>query len=169
MTTNAWQRPPFEPGNMLAMKSGVYSPRVVDPIAAELVAGIHADPSVPFLRETPYQAAVWAWARAEARVIALTRWLELKGNESGIEEDGKVTPTLTALAVWEKIAANHRTRLGLDPLSRAKLGKDLAGAKQADAVAMLTQMREDYERQQHSQDATQQGQDVTQQDQGAIQ
>lgn len=135
----------------MATTHGAYSPKVVDPIAGELVTGILADPLVPYLREQAYQAAVWAWARAEARVIALSTWLAERGDGSGMESDGKVAPALSALATWEKVAAGHRTRLGLDPLARAKLGKDIAGAKQADAVAMLTQMREDYERQQHAQ------------------
>jgi hypothetical protein len=39
------QRPPFEPGNQLATTyHGAYSPRRVDPLAAELVAVVLDDP-----------------------------------------------------------------------------------------------------------------------------
>jgi hypothetical protein len=36
--------------------------------------------------------------------------------------------------------------LGLDPLSAAKLGKDVALGRQADAATELTRMREEHER-----------------------
>jgi hypothetical protein len=123
---------------------------VIDPIAAQLVEAITADETVPYLQTPVYQAAVWAWARAEARVMTLTEWLANQ-RPAEVNEDGSIPAALTALERWEKIAANARSRLGLDPLSRARLGKDLATTKQADAAAALTQMREDFERQQHTQ------------------
>jgi hypothetical protein len=38
----------------------------------------------------------------------------------------RVASVLEQLCKWESVAGHHRGRLGLDPLSRAKLGKDVA-------------------------------------------
>ncbi len=57
--------PPFEPGKAVARKHGATSPRVVDPLAAELVATTVE--AAPFLDQFTFQPALTAWARSEAR------------------------------------------------------------------------------------------------------
>ena len=109
------QRPPFP------VTHGAYSPKRVDPVASGLVHDLLADEEVAYLRAGYFLPAIWAWARAEARVLLLTEWLADRP-----PTEGKPMPALEQLRQWESTAAAARTRLGLDPTSRAKLLKDLA-------------------------------------------
>lgn len=143
------QRPPFAPGNELSVTHGAYSPRRVDPLARELVARVLASESVAFLREPAYAPALWAWARAEAQAQLLTEYLARRGEGSegvGDLDDDRTKLAYLLLHRAEGRAERARARLGLDPLSRAKLGKDIAQATAADAAAALTAMREQHER-----------------------
>lgn len=109
------------------MSHGAYSPRRVDPLAAKLVELMLADPGCGHLQRSSYRPALWAWARAEARVQLLDEWLSTKTFEQQMEPPVRGTiPPLEVLRKWESTAASHRARLGLDPLSRARLGKDVA-------------------------------------------
>lgn len=123
--------PPFEEGNTAAVTHGAYSPRRVDPLADGLVAGVlvaAGEPGAPtaYLMEPSYRPALWAWARCEARVQLVTEWLMDHGDD--VNEKGEVVPAAEYLRRWEAQALKHRERLGLDPLARAKLGKDLAAS-----------------------------------------
>lgn len=124
------QRPPFEPGNELAVTHGAYSPRKVDPLARELVDAMVADPSLSYLKAAAYRPALWAWARAEAQVQLLTEYLEARGQASsdgvGDLRAEDVRSAYLLLHRAEARALSGRKALGLDPLSRAKLGKDVA-------------------------------------------
>lgn len=150
------QRPPFAlgndigftPGNELAVKHGGYSPRKVDPLAAELVAAVLTDGG---LAAAPaYRMALWAWGRAEAQVQLLTEWLSVKGEAAsdgvGDLADDSVRAAYLLLHRAEARATTQRGRLGLDPLSRARLGRDVAQGAAADAATQLTRMRADAER-----------------------
>lgn len=125
------QRPPLNgpPGNELALQHGVYSERRLAPIVAALVEERLADDATPYLRQPAYRAALTAWARQEARVLLLDAWLQRHLDET----DGCVgckacEPKADQLLRFEKSAATQRGRLGLDPLSRARLGRDVASA-----------------------------------------
>lgn len=142
------QRPPFELGNELgfelgnelSLHHGAYSPRRVDPRAAELVEGILADPELGYLAQPRFRAAVWSWARAEARVQLLEGWLS-DHDSTGVDGEGGVLPVLAALRQWSVTASNLLGRLGLDPSSAAALGRDVAAA-QVDVVEAMTRVRE---------------------------
>ncbi|MBT8159320.1 MULTISPECIES: hypothetical protein [Arthrobacter] len=140
------QRPPFAPGNELAVKHGARSPRKVDPVAEALAVELLADDALAYLRAPRFAAAVQAWAQAEAKVALVADWLDGMGMEQATQSgQGRMSP----LELWRKLdsaAAGHRARLGLDPLSAARLGKDVAQGRQADAAATLTAMREQHER-----------------------
>jgi hypothetical protein len=120
-----WQRPPFAPGNAAALRHGAYSPRRVDPLAAELVERLAGD--VDYLRSEPaFAAAVWGWARAEARVQLVSEYVDEHGL---LDPKGKPRAAADLLVRLERLASEARSRLGLDPLSRARLGRDVsAGA-----------------------------------------
>lgn len=126
-----------EPGNTIAQKHGAFSPRVVDPVAASLVENVVE--LVPYLGDPSYEPAVWAWGRAEARVQVLAAWLDENGP---LDEAGDPRPALAALLQFERLAMNHRTRLGLDPLSRAALGRDVA-AQQLDLARLYDSMEQE--------------------------
>jgi len=116
--------PPFAPGNQVSIRHGAWSPRRVDPIAAELVE--HALSSAPYLVDPSYAPAVHAWADSEARAQLLRDYV----NEHGLlDAKGRPRPCLTDWHKFERRAAEGRARLGLDPLSRARLGRDVAGTQ----------------------------------------
>jgi hypothetical protein len=110
-------------GNELATTHGAWSPRRVDPLAAQLVDQFASD--LEWLRACD-RPAVWSWARCEARVQLLTEWLAERGD---LEDDGSVRPAADLLTRLETQAAGLRSRLGLDPLSRARLGRDVAASR----------------------------------------
>ena len=138
MTGNgSW--PQAKKDNTLAQRHGAWSDRVVDPVARELVTVVLDQ--VAYLADPSYEPAVWAWARAEARVLVLSKWLDDNGP---LDESGTPRPALGALKEFENLAARARQRLGLDPLSRAQLGRDVA-AQQVDLARIYSEMQEQEE------------------------
>ena len=136
----AGQRPPFQPGHTLSMRHGAHSPRVVDPIAAELLAEVLE--ASPYLRDAAYLPAVESWAKAEARVQLLEAWVDEHGP---FDAHGRTSSAMNLLTKWTSIAMNHRTRLGLDPLSRARLGRDVAAGRTFDLAAAFAVLDNDDE------------------------
>ncbi|SDN51283.1 hypothetical protein SAMN05660199_00168 [Klenkia soli] len=136
------QRPPFEPGHTLSMQHGAWSPRRVEPLAAEMVAVVEDDPTVTWLRPVD-RPALWAWARAEAQVQLLTEYLAKAAEETGdgvgdLDAD-RVQSAYLLLHRAEARATTGRTRLGLDALSRARLGRDTA-ATNVDMARLMAEL-----------------------------
>jgi hypothetical protein len=129
--------PMFTAGNAASRTHGAYMDRNVDPVARQLVEQVVE--LVHYLSEPSYEPAVWAWARAEARVLILAEWLDKHGP---LDENGVPRPALAALLQFEKLAVTHRTRLGLDPRSRAELGRDVA-AQHLDLARLYESMAEE--------------------------
>lgn len=159
------QHPEFGPGNAVATRHGIYSPRKVDPLATSLVEGLLADDDVAYLRGASYRPACWAWARAEATVQLLVEHIETIGglvealNERGSEKSEethsgghthrvsqsvRTASALAALDRAERHAQTCRSRLGLDPVSRFRMGKDVAAAT-LDMATFLSAERERLE------------------------
>lgn len=139
------QRPPFQPGHELSMKHGAGSPRKRDPIAQALAAELLMDDSVGYLKAPRFAAAVQAWAQAEAKVALISDWVDSMPIEKAAESKQGSTSALELLRKWETTASTHRARLGLDPVSAAKLGRDVSQGRQADAATALTRMRSEAE------------------------
>lgn len=159
------QRPPFEPGNELSTTHGANSPRKVAPLAAEIERAARTDPSWPgYLNDPGYGLAVASWARAEAVCRLLFDWLaeqdpaewmastldsvtdteKYDGGSQSRTRARRVGSVMEQLRAWESTAAKQRQRLGLDPLSRARLGRDVtAGA--VDFVELLSRAHEAHE------------------------
>jgi hypothetical protein len=140
----------FEPGHELSTVHGFYSPRRVDPLARELVGLVLADPATKHLEAARWRPALWAWARAEAQVQLLTEYLAKCGEESGdgvgdLDAD-RVRSAYLLLHRAETRATTQRTRLGLDPLSAARLGRDRASEALDTAKLMERLEREERER-----------------------
>lgn len=150
------QRPPFAPGNESAVVHGARSERHVGPLAAQIAQDLLSDPDVPpHIREPLFAASVQAWARAEAVCKLLAGWLAERDLMAGLtaaetttedEERTKdrthrksvtrsVPAVLDMLRKWESIAMNLRAKLGLDPASAARVGRDLAVVRRLDAGA----------------------------------
>lgn len=103
------------------MRHGIHSRRKVDPLAAELVAGlVDTRPDLDAYPET-----IWAWARAEARCLLLADWLT---DHPVVNDEGEPAPVLKYVSQWERLASDLRSRLGLDPRSEAELVRSRADA-----------------------------------------
>lgn len=129
--------PPIKKGEQLALKHGAFSPAVVDPVARDLAVMVLEQ--VTYLNDPSYDAAVRAWSRAEAQVLVLSAYIDKHG---ALDDDGVPRPALSALKDFENRAARERTRLGLDPLSRAQLGRDVM-AQQVDLARLMSSAEEE--------------------------
>lgn len=120
-------------GNANATRHGAHRASVVDPVARRLARSVVR--AAPWLGAPEHQAAVAAWARAEARAQAVAEWLGVYGQ---LDEEGNPRPAADYALRLERLAAEQRARLGLDPASRARLEREAATAlNQAEAAAEL--------------------------------
>lgn len=135
------QKPPFEPGNDLAVTHGAYSPRKVNPLARELVDLVLAQAAQPnaatsYLLDPTYRPVLVEWGEAGARVQLLREALTERYDGTGITKKGE---ELGVSRAYERAVARFAAlskQLGLDPLSRARLGRDVAAGQHDMAQAM---------------------------------
>jgi hypothetical protein len=131
---------PFEPGHEITMKHGAWSPRRVDPLATEILAEV--EPTVTWWTPAD-RPAVWAWAQAEARLQLVVEYLANLAQDDNaggmVDAEGEVRSAANLLVKLEKTASYHRSRLGLDPLSRARLKRDTAAAE-VDVAQLLAKL-----------------------------
>lgn len=120
-----WQRAPFTPGNEAGLRHGGYSPRKVDELTRSIVESL-AGVADYLEREPAFAASVWGWARAEARLQLVSEWLDENGL---LDAKGRPRPAAALVVKLERQAQEARDRLGLSPLARARLGRDVAGAR----------------------------------------
>jgi hypothetical protein len=116
--------PPFEPGNTAALKHGARSPRVLQPIADQLAAGLAQ--VAPWTSAASFQGTVASWSWAEAQAVVLRAYLDEVGLVDG---EGLPRPAAGMLERVEGRLAGLRAQLGLTPLA---LGKLLATLSQVD-------------------------------------
>ncbi|QRI76257.1 MULTISPECIES: hypothetical protein [Rhodococcus] len=142
----AWQRPPFEPQHTKSLKHGMWSrsDRFISVRMAELVN--EARDTCDYLNDPSYEAALVDWARTEARIEQGERWLAETGGDLG--PNGGIKPAANYLLRLQAHANKVRERLGLDPVARAKITKDLAQARRddhhvKDIVTVLTEAAEE--------------------------
>ncbi len=129
--------PPFEKRNTAALRHGANSERSIAPLAAQIVAA--AVERIPWLDVPEFGPALTAWGRAEARCALVSEWLD----EHGLldPETGAQRPAADFAVKLERLAAEARARLGLDPSSSARLQRDL-GAAARDRGLMSREMAE---------------------------
>jgi hypothetical protein len=137
----SWSRPPFERGNTAGQRHGAHSDRALDPIAREIRDEL-LESGPDYLAEPSYAPAVAALARSEAQIVLLARWIEERGL---LDEGGAPRGAVDLLLRVERAAQNLRNALGLTPLAREKLGRDVAGTKFDLARAMMAEATEDDE------------------------
>jgi hypothetical protein len=127
----------------VSLRSGYRSDRFVSPLAAEIAAELLADPSVPgYLSQPVFAAALAAWARCEAKALLVAEYLE------GMSIADQMMPpkpgTAPPLEVWRRLemaAAGQRSHLGMTPLSRGRLSRDVTAAR-LDIAQLFSQMRD---------------------------
>ena len=116
-----------QPGNFLALRHGAYSPRVVTPLAQELIESLLVE--APDLAAPRYRFAVAAWARAETMAAILGFWIEM---QHPLDDTGAPRALLLKeLRAAESRAEKARNALGLDPASHVRLVRDRAEAASA--------------------------------------
>jgi hypothetical protein len=106
---------------------GAHSPEIRDPVAKEFVTDLLAmataeDSDLPYLSRPAFKWSIATWAKAEAQVLLIEQWLDEHG---WIDDKGEVRPAAQYLERVARRAERARTRLGLDPLSRARLQVDV--------------------------------------------
>jgi len=154
------QRPPFRPGHEHSLVHGAYSERRVGPLAEQFAAELLASADTPAHIQSPlFAAAVHAWARAEAVVTLLWRYLEeqddiaaaMTETSTGIESEEaadkgnikrrsaakRVASVLSELHRAESRALSARARLGLDPASASRIARDMATGRWMEASTPL--------------------------------
>ena len=134
-----YTRPPFGRGNLATVVHGARTPRVYGELATVLTAGLIEDR--PDLATFP--EAVAAWATAEAQAALMRRHIEQVGSiDPGTGEPR--AKVLEWLAKFERLAAETRRPLGLDPTSEAALTKERAAVAvlAVDLVALAERGRE---------------------------
>lgn len=139
------------PGNKLSLTHGARDPERVSPLAEEFMNNLLSDPETDdYLRKPVMRHEVLAWAWAEAQVTLMRAWMdadsistamtELTTSEETEADEGrgtvrrvsasrKVSSLMSELHKAEVRAANRRKELGLTPLARARLGKDIASSQ----------------------------------------
>jgi hypothetical protein len=117
---------PYAPGNLEAVVHGGHSAALVDAVAVRYreAALAYLGGTIPdHLGRVEFERALLAWSRAEARTDLLQRYVDDVGL---LDQDGNPRPAARFLLEAEASAARRRQDLGLDPLSRARLGRDVA-------------------------------------------
>lgn len=131
------QRPPFPPGNELAVTHGAYSKKRTDPIAQRLIEEVASDPTTGYLASPKYHAQLWQWAVAQAKVEVLAEYIDTMTLKAAMNSDrGQVSP-MDLMRQFMTTAASLASALGLTPLSAARLGKDVAST-QVDLAKLLS-------------------------------
>lgn len=126
----------FKPGNMAAVKTGAYSPRIIEPLTDTVYADLTGQH--PRLRNPLYAIMVRDFARTLVRVELLEE--RLAGGD--LDAEGNPLPGSASLLRYRKHLMNLADRLGLTPLANAKLGKDTTDTEVnlARIAAQLAQM-----------------------------
>lgn len=136
--------PYFEEGNTVSAKHGAWSPRLVNETMAELKPELQAIiDGAPWI-ETIDQHGLLDYLRDMARLERLERWLADNGDR--YPEDHKQAGELRdrdlrEVASLRRRCMDHRTRLGLDPLSRSRLGLNV-GKPSIDVARLWAQEQE---------------------------
>jgi hypothetical protein len=114
-------------GNELSVVHGAATEKVYTPIAEVITTDLLTDVTCPdYLKAPVMRYAIRGWAVAEAKCLLVEEWLESLSTEEQFvaRKQGQSAP----MEIWvklEKHAANMRARLGLDPVSKVRIGKAL--------------------------------------------
>jgi hypothetical protein len=124
--------PPFEKGHTLSLRHGAWSTRHVQPVATEILQSVLDDPQCEYLKAPRFAAELEAWAVAEARCRLLESYIAklAEGDDTGVGDlaDEATRAAWSLLHRCETRAQSGRDRLGLSPLSSARIGRDKAAA-----------------------------------------
>jgi len=129
--------PPFQPGHELSLKHGAYSPARYQPRAREVEAQLRATVTWWTPADAP---TIGAYCTALAQVELLEAYLADLGGSAGglVDAEGEVRSAATFLLRCQARVDSLGSKLGMDPLSRARLGRDVA-AGQVDMAKLMAE------------------------------
>lgn len=123
-----WEpRPAFEPGNTVALVHGVHSDGAVAPVAEAFLRDLGSC-QPDYLADRSFAMALNAWAKAEAQLLLYETWMDSLPEDRRYTAVGAQSPAIATWSRMSELAARHRARLGLDPVSRVRIGKALTSA-----------------------------------------
>lgn len=150
----AGQRPPFQPGNemavkpgnLMALKHGANTPSIVDPLAARIIEVTTQDADMGYLKQPMFAYSLQRFAEAEARRQLLAKWVDSMSLEDAAKSDRGQTSPLELLRKWSVTAENSASKLGLDPVSAAKLQSYITATfrNKADLARLLSGIDDDH-------------------------
>jgi hypothetical protein len=125
------------------MVHGARSERTIRPLAEQLMTSVLEDAQQPdHLRSPMFRFTLSEWCRAQAVSEVLFDYIDGLGPEEMMRP--RLSGTKAPVDQWKAAAAhaaNLRSKLGLDPVSYAKIAKDLGIASKAseDAIGPLAE------------------------------
>jgi hypothetical protein len=125
------------------MVHGAYSDRVAGARAEVLMTSVLEDAECPdHLRSPMFRFTLGAWCRAESVASVLYEYIMTLSTEEMMTP--RLAGTRAPVDLWKAAdahAANLRSKLGLDPVSYARIAKDLGIASKAseDALGRLAE------------------------------
>jgi hypothetical protein len=119
-------RPPFEGGNLAALRHGADSPRMVAPLALEFEQALPV--VAPWAAQPVFAGARAALAWVEAQLVLVQAYLDQHGLLDG---NGQPRPAARRLDRLEARASTLRAELGLSPQALARLLGTLASVTAA--------------------------------------
>lgn len=127
-----------EPGNQRRLTHGAYSDAVVRPEADALISGLlENNPHLALERDG---AALLRYAMTLVRIERVWAWLDQQSDPVFSQAtDGEVHGVYQTLDAWERRASRDEERLGIAPLTRVKLGLNVARG-----AALAAHLRERY-------------------------
>ena len=123
----SWQQ--FAPGHELSLVHGLRSPSRTTQVADVIVSDLMGMPQCPeWLHDPSFSHAVRGWANSEARLLMYETWMDDQPDEVKYLATGAQEPLISRWTRLSELAARHRGRLGMDPVSRVRIGKALTSA-----------------------------------------
>ena len=130
------ERPPFPPGNKVALRHGAYSAEVIAARAKQVHVELLA--YAPYLDEPRFLPAVARYLAAASREALLDEHIQQVSAEKGTGAvPARVWEQCTAAA---RLASKLGSDLGLDPISHARIRALSAGAESSEANASLAEL-----------------------------
>ena len=124
-------------------KDAVYpAPEAIEPRARRFLRDVLADPGYPdHIRSPAFAQAAFAWAKAEVVAEMVFRWMSEQMERGGIgammlPPMPGTRPLVETVGSVEARAERARARLGLDPVSYAKIMSDLGLSRRAEDEAL---------------------------------
>jgi hypothetical protein len=111
------QRPPFRSGHTYSVKTGVYSPRKVRPLAEKILAGLLADPQPPWIAHPLLRHLLDELATVQARQKLLGAYFDTISDDDCAGDRCQCAGAAAAMDLARTRESTLLGRLGAAPMS----------------------------------------------------